>query len=451
MTQAVSSPTVPLYSGIMKTHYTGTPMTMDFVNADVTNILRLIAEVSNLNIVWGPEVKGNVSMRLKNVPWDQALDLILANNSLAKREVGNVIWVTTMGQLAKLEAEERRKRAEAEAELERLRDAEKKAKEAQRELEPLVSGYLPVDFAKADDIKGHIILSDRGKLSVDTRTNTIIIKDVQSVIDEAKVIVDKFDTPVKQVMIEARIVDATNTFTRDLGVRWGSVATGEEGLNAQYRDNTGVSFGLPTDATSYSTGGDKLYGGTFSTNSPDGWINNIGLSFGYLTASSLGAITLDAQLALSESEGEVKIISAPKVIASNGESATINRGSTFYLEPAENVEPKEVNADLSLEVTPNISFNNFVSMSVVVKDEQETVRGKTGKNVTTKLMVKSGDTVVIGGIFKQDKTDSVSGIPGLKDIPGIGWLFKTNKKTDEKSELLIFLTPTVLPPPGNVL
>jgi type IV pilus assembly protein PilQ len=449
MARDVSYLAPPEYIGIMKRKYTGAAMTMDFVNADVTNILRLIAEVSNLNIVWGPEVKGNVSMRLKNVPWDQALDLILANNNLAKRQIGNVIWITTAGQLAKLEAEERRKFAEIEAEKERLREAAKKAKEAKRQLEPLMTDYLPVDFAKADEIKGHIVLSDRGKLSVDTRTNTIVIKDVKSVIDEARFIVEKFDTPVKQVMIEARIVDATNTFTRDLGIKWGQAAT--DGVNVQKRDNAGVAFGLPTDAASYTTGGDSLVGGTLSTNSPEGWIKSIGLSFGYLSSTSLGAITLDAQLALSETEGDVKIISAPKVIASNGESATINRGSTFYLEAAENVEPKEVNADLSLEVTPHISFNDFVSMEVVVKDEQQTLRGKSGKNLTTKLMVKSGDTVVIGGIFKQNKTEDVSGVPWLKDVPWLGWLFKAQKSTDEKSELLIFLTPTVLPPPGNVL
>jgi type IV pilus assembly protein PilQ len=435
--------------GAMNRKYTGVAMTMDFVNADVTNILRLIAEVSNLNIVWGPDVKGNVSMRLKNVPWDQALDLVLANNNLGMRHVGNVIWITTKAQLAKLEAEERRRRTEYEAALEKGREAEKRAKQAAKALEPLVTEYLPVDFAKADEIKGHIVLSDRGALSVDARTNTIIIKDIAEVIAEAKKITKQFDTPVKQIMIEARLVDATDTFTRDLGVRWGNTATGAPGVDARRRSNTGVPFTTPPDATGFTTGSDSMVAGTLSTNSPIGWISNLGIDFGYLTGSTLGALNLDANLALAEAEGYVKIISAPKVIASNGESATINRGTTFYLEAAENVEPKEVTANLSLEVTPTVSFNNFVTMDVTVKDEQrQGFDGKTGKDLTTKLMVKSGDTIVIGGIYTENNEAGESGIPYLKDVPILGWLFKADKKTLSNSELLIFLTPTVLPPPG---
>lgn len=435
--------------GAMNRQYSGVAMTMDFVNADVTNILRLIAEVSNLNIVWGPNVKGNVSMRLKNVPWDQALDLVLANNNLGMRHVGNVIWITTKAQLAKLEAEERRRRSEYDAALEKNREAEKRAKVTAKSLEPLITEYLPVDFAKADEIKGHIVLSDRGKLSVDARTNTIIIKDIAEVIAEAKKIAKQFDTPVKQIMIEARLVDATDTFTRDLGVRWGNTATGQTGVDARRRNNTGVPFTTPPDATGYTSGGDSLVAGTLSTNSPIGWISNLGIDFGYLTGSTLGALNLDANLALAEAEGYVKIISAPKVIASNGESATINRGTTFYLEAAENVEPKEVTANLSLEVTPTVSFNNFVTMDVTVKDEQrQGFDGKTGKDLTTKLMVKSGDTIVIGGIYTENNEAGESGIPYLKDVPILGWLFKADKKTLSNSELLIFITPTVLPPPG---
>ncbi|MBW1998366.1 MAG: type IV pilus secretin PilQ [Deltaproteobacteria bacterium] len=435
----------------LKKKYTGTPMTLDFVNADVTNILRLIAEVSNLNLVWGPEVKGNVSMRLKNVPWDQALDLILANNNLAMRKQGNVIWITTKAQMAKIEAEERRKRAEYEAELAKRREAARKAKEAAKQLEPLLTEYLPLDFATTAEIKAHLepLLSDRGKLSEDARTNTIIITDIAENIKEARKIVDRFDTPVKQILIEARIVEATTTFTRDLGVQWGGGTGDEVGIDAQRRDNTGVSFGIPTDATGYPAGGDNLVGGTFSSNGPEGWIPNLGFTFGYLTSSALGAITLDARLALSETEGTAKIISAPKVIASNGESATIAKGTTFYLEAAENVEPKEVTAQLSLEVTPTVSYNNYVTMEINVKDEKETVRGKTGKDISTKLMVKTGETIVIGGIYKEDRSDDESGIPYLREVPVLGWLFKAQRGTYEKSELLIFITPTVLPPPGQ--
>ncbi|MBW2065832.1 MAG: type IV pilus secretin PilQ [Deltaproteobacteria bacterium] len=446
---AVQPPALPDF---LKKKYTGTPMTLDFVNADVTNILRLIAEVSNLNIVWGPEVKGNVSMRLKNVPWDQALDLILANNNLAMRKQGNVIWITTKAQMAKIEAEERRKRAEYEAELARRREAERKAREVAKQLEPLLTEYLPLDFATTTEIKAHLepLLSERGKLSEDARTNTIIITDIREKIEEAKKIVQRFDAPDKQVVIEARIVEAKTNFARDLGIQWGA-GDGSVGINAQRRDNTGVSFGIPTDATGYTSGGDNLVGGTFSSNKPSNWASNLGFTFGYLTSSALGAVTLDARLALSEAEGTAKIISAPRVIARKGVKATITRGSTFYLEAAENVEPTPVEAKLSLAVTPTaVSYNDYVTMEVELQDEkQEGSRGKSGKTISTELMVKSGETIVIGGIYKEDRTDDESGIPYLRKIPVLGWLFKAQRGTYEKTELLIFITPTVLPPPGQ--
>ncbi|MBW2136280.1 MAG: type IV pilus secretin PilQ [Deltaproteobacteria bacterium] len=443
----VQSPALPAF---MKKKYKGAPMTMDFVNADVTNILRLIAEVSNLNIVWGPEVKGNVSMRLKNVPWDQALDLILANNNLGMRREGNVIWITTKAQLDKIEADERRKRAEYEAELQKRREAEKKAKEAAKELEPLVTEYLPLDFATTEEIKAEALLSERGKLSEDIRSNTIIITDIAEKIQEAKKIVQTFDTPEKQVLIEARIVDASTNFTRDLGVQWGD-GESAEGINAQRRDNTGVSFGIPTDATGFSAGGDNLVGGTFSSNVPQKWKPNLGFTFGYLTSSALGAITLDARLALAETEGSAKVISAPRVMAANNQKATIKKGVKFVAaQAAENVSAETMEANLELGVTPHVSVNDFVTMEITVTDDKQLGNdSKSQKYIETKLMVKSGETIVIGGIYKEDRSDDERGIPYLRKVPILGWLFKGQRRTYEKSELLIFITPTVLPPPGE--
>jgi type IV pilus assembly protein PilQ len=427
--------------GLMKKRYTGTPMTMDFVNADVTNILRLIGEVSDLNIVWGPEVRGNVSMRLKEVPWDQALDLILANNNLAKRQVGNVIWVTTKVQMNQLEAEEKRKREELESEKLRMQEELKKAQEAAQATEPLLTEYIPVDFADADQIKEHIVLTDRGTLSVDARTNTVIVKDTAASIDEAKKTVAHFDTPVKQIMIEARIVDATNDWARDLGIEW-QLAEGQK------RNNTGVPFGLPTDATTYTSGGDALYGGIFTSNSPPLWSPNMGISLGVLTSGALGAITLDANLALAETEGQVNIISAPKVLASNGEKAEIKRGTVIYKEliTADTSTVEELEASLSLVVTPTVSYNDFVTMEIALNDDINFLdgSGKTLKTVKTSLIVKSGDTIVIGGIYTENQSESEAGIPWLRDIPGLGWLFKAQSKVDSRTELLIFLTPTVV-------
>jgi type IV pilus assembly protein PilQ len=441
-------PPSPLFPGVVK-QYTGASMTMDFVNADVTNILRLIAEVSNLNIVWGPEVRGTVSMRLKEVPWDQALDLVLDNNNLAMRKQGNVIWVTTRAQMAQIEAEERRKIQEYEARLEAERKKIIEEKEKEKELEPLITEYIPVDFAKASDILPLLSVSETGKtrggkLSVDARTNMIIMTDIGSNVKDAKDTVKIFDTPVKQVMIEARIVDATDDFTRDLGLRW-------DNIQVQRRSNTGVPFTAfsapPTagDPGGFPPGG-RLTSPGFSSNSPAAWAPNLGLVFSKLSASGLTATLLDAKLALSEAEGKTKIISAPKVIAMNGQAATISRGDSIIIPATENVASETLDATLSLEVTPTVSYNNYVSLDVKVTDDNAPSNVRIlKKSVSTKLMVRSGDTVVIGGIYTENESLNEDGIPGLRRVPLLGWLFKARSTSLQKTELLIFLTPTVIP------
>jgi type IV pilus assembly protein PilQ len=430
--------------------YTGAPMTMDFVNADVTNILRLIAEVSNLNIVWGPEVKGAVSMRLKDVPWDQALDLVLDNNNLGMRREGNVIWVSTKAQMAQIEAEERRKVQEYEARLEAERKKLIQEKEKEKELEPLETEYITVDFAKASEILPLLRLSETGKsrggkLSVDSRTNMIIMTDIASSVKKARETVKVFDTPVKEVMIEARIVDTTEDFTRNLGVQWNNV-------QIQERNSTGVPFtgfdAVQTAAGDPSAypGGGRLGSPAFTTNAPTGWAPNIGLVFSELSGSQLTATVLDAKLALAETEGTTKIISAPKVIAMNGQAATISRGDSIIIPATENVASTTLDATLSLEVTPTVSYNNFVSLDVKVTNDTAPTNTRINKqSVTTKLIIKSGDTVVIGGIYKDTASQNEDGVPGLRQIPLLGWLFKARNNTSEKTELLIFLTPTVLP------
>jgi type IV pilus assembly protein PilQ len=238
-------------------------------------------------------------------------------------------------------------------------------------------------------------------------------------------------------MIEARIVEATRVFSRDLGVQWTSI---------DRRWQTRVGMGWATDPTAFAQSGDIYTGGAFATNAPMGWSPNIGLTFAQLTNRGLGTLSLDASLALAEAEGSVKVISAPKVIASNNETATISRGSTFYLPAADNVPPKEVKAVLSLQVKPTVSVSNYITMEVSVLDETQTGTGKTGKDIKTKLIVRSGDTIVIGGIYTERKSEDESGVPGLSKIPFLGWLFGAKSKLSERSELLIFLTPTVLPP-----
>jgi len=435
----------------MKKEYKGAPMTMDFVNAEVTNILRLIGEVSNLNIVWGPEVKGVVSMRLKDVPWDQALDLILDNNNLAKREQGNVIWVTTKAAMSQIEAEERRKIQEYEAKLEAERKKLITEKEKERELEPLVTEYIPVDFAKASELLPLLTVSETGKtrggkLSTDSRTNTIILTDIASNVQVAKDIVRQFDTPVKQVMIEARIVDATDDFVRDLGIRWDQFQINRRSDTTVPWPTMDALTTTPADPTAagFPTTG-KTYSPTFTSNAPEDWAPNLGLVFSTLSGSGLTARILDVKLALAESEGKSKVISAPKVIAMNGQDATIKRGDQLIIPATENVASQTIDANLSLKVTPTVSYNNFITMQVDVTDDQAlSITRIQKKSVSTKLMIKNGDTVVIGGIYTENQATDESGIPYLRRIPLFGWLFKAQSVVNRKTELLIFLTPSVV-------
>lgn len=420
--------------------YTGERMYMDFVDADVTHILRLINEVSGENIVWDPSIAGRkVSMILKNVPWDEALDLVLDNNDLAKRYRGdNILWITTKEKMKQILAEEEAERQRllqlAEEEENRRKEKEKAAKEE----EPLITEYLPVDFAKANDVKGHITVSKRGAMTVDTRTNTIILTDIAENIETAKKTIKQFDTPVKQIMIEARIVEASDSFSRDLGLKWNN--------NTSYwnTDNLNEDIEVPPFANDFTYDGESVYGGSFSTNSPDGWNANIGLGFARATFG--GRLTLDASLAIAESEGTAKTLSAPKVIAQEGTPAKISSGEIIKVAATENVASEEWPAELSLSVTPNsISYNDYITLTVDVSDDARLSDSlKTTKTINTTLMVKSGETIVIGGIIKEKEGEDITGIPILKDIPGLGWLFKAKSRSTSRSELLIFLTPTVL-------
>jgi type IV pilus assembly protein PilQ len=426
----------------------GEPMDLDFVDVDVTQILRLINDVSGENVVWDPAIAGRkVSMILKHVYWDEALELVLQNNDLAKRYRGNnIIWITTKDRMKQIIAEEEAEKQK----IRQLADEEEKRKieklKAAKEEAPLVTEYLPVDFAKAGDIKSHITVSKRGAMTIDDRTNTVIITDIAENIETAKKTIKQFDTPVKQIMIEARIVEATDTFTRNLGLKWNS-------NTGAWTNNEGnlTTSDVPPNALTFSANGEKGYGGTFSTNAPEGWASNVGLSFAKLTSDGLGAITLDASLAIAESEGTAKTLSAPKVVAREGTKATISSGDSIIIAATENVASTTLDATLSLSVTPTaVSYNNYITMEIAVTDDSAPSTTRLIKKaITTTMMIKSGETYVIGGILKESSGTDESGIPVLKDIPGLGWLFKAKSKTKSKDEILIFITPTVLPTPGN--
>jgi len=440
--------------GLRPVAYTGSRMTMDFVNADVTNILRLIGEVSNLNIVWGPEVRGNVSMRLKDVPWDQALDLVLANNNLAQRQVGNVIWITTKGQMANIEAEERKK----------LDELEKRREQQQRDrvkVEPLETQYITVNFKGANDLQRVIddtIKSDRGRTTVDQPTKTIIITDTRAKIEEARALVERLDRPTPQVMIEARIVEASQNFARNLGIQWGT------GNNWQWREPGSTSWnGTPAWAPNnvpadYSPGA-SLTNPSFSADTPSSpadYAANLGFTLAKLSSNGLFGWSLDAKIALSEIENESKLLAAPKVMTRDTVTATIQQGTKIVIPSGTDANGNKTfeqqDASLKLEVTPQITPNNMVIMQVHIQQDEPDFDNAIGENIpiktksaSTMMMVASGETLVIGGIYKSNVTEGESRVPGLGSIPGLGWLFKAQRKRIERVELLLFITPTVIP------
>ena len=460
LAQTVSQTTVPrteiqAFSPSTNKKYTGEKLYLEFAKAtDVTHILRLINEISNENIIWDPAIEGKkVSMILKDVPWDEALELILKNNDLAKRYMGeNIVWITTKQKMTQILAEEESEQRKMDQKLEDERQKLVDQAKLVEDNSPLVTEYLPVDFAEANKIKEHIIVSKRGNVRIDSRTNTVIITDTEASIDEAKKIVKQFDTPVKQIMIEARIVEATDDFTRDLGLKWNGGTEVTREIDEENPITGGPVLTVQSDGTIFDRtdiNNGKGYGGSFSTNSPGAGWGNIGLNFAKISSSGMGYVALDATLALAESTGKAKTLSSPKVIAQEGSQAKISSGEIIKIAATENVQSEDFPAELSLSVTPSsVSYNNYITLSVDVSDDQRvTDTRKTTKTISTTLMVKSGETIVIGGIIKEKESENITGIPVLKDIPGLGWLFKAKRKQIGKSELLIFLTPNVMPSP----
>jgi len=450
--------------------YAGQSMSFDFVDTDIRNILKLIAEVAGINIVWGTDVEGKISMKLDNIPWDQALEMILRPNGLTYQIEDDVLWGVPKEKLRDLEIKEGKRKGALMA-----------AKRLQGVFEAKIIEFITIRHRKAGDIFKMLVgdpdakppihaaldieaaeseekeegEEETGKkvkiatkdlyLSYDSGTNVIIANGVRAKVDKVKELIAKLDVPEKQVMIEARVVDAQTNFARDLGIEWKSLDKTKPGFKRDWY-NTGANFDGATQ---------------FSTNAPSGWTANIGLAFGWLTDGGLGSVALDASLALGETDGKVHIISAPKVLTVNGGKAVISRGTVQYfpIRTQDTVDYKEIPAVLSLTVSPTVSADNsHITMVVEVTDNRaipgttttsgqdtfESPPGRTEKTIETTLIVRTGETVVIGGIYHKTEEVTDSGVPWVKDIPILGWLFKAQYDTLAKSELLIFLTPTVV-------
>ncbi len=399
--------------------YSGEKTSLVFDNADVRDILRLIAEISELNIIASDEVKGNVTLRLIDVPWDQALDLILDVTGLGMIQQGNVVRVLPKDRIRT------------------MKEAELTAARSQEKLEPLVTEVVTVSYADLKSVSGPVrsILSDRGTLTEDSRNKYLILTDVPQRIEKAKELIGILDTPERQVMIEARIVEVNSNFSRDLGVNWGIDFNnpGEKLGNAGVGIGGDFLVGLPAGAGSAATEAGL----------------GAGLTFGRI---GIDQTVLDLRISALESNGKLKIVSMPKVTTLNGETATISQGTTipYQTSGADGPKTEFVSAELKLEVTPVINPDDSIIMQVLATNDSPSITAGASapsidtKKAETKVLVQDGQTTVIGGIFIENNSDSETGTPWVKDIPIIGHLFKSNKRTNSKSELLVFITPRIM-------
>ena len=430
-------------------YYSGEKIALDFYETDIKNVFRILKEVSGKNFAVDPNVTGKVTLTLeKPVPWDQVLDLILKMNQLGKVAEGDIIRIATLQTLQKDKLTRR-------AELKAVQET----KHQKTALEPLVTEYIPANYSNAkSDILPHledIRTKERGTLSVDERTNLIIMTDVAEKIRQAKEIVKRLDRVTPQVIIEARVVEATTNFSRQLGVQWG----GAFGVNPT--DQVPTSLGSwAADQTDARVGvgpqdGRSLLGGTYGY--------NVGFNFP-VAAASLGAfginfanlggmpLLLNAKLQAMESSGDGRIISAPKIVTLDNREATITQGRKFFinvLDASGNAVPTPQNVELVLKVTPHVTPDNRILMSINISKEDlgPLVSGNPSilsKSAETELLVNDGDTVVIGGIIKTTEDLSRSRVPGLAKIPLLGWLFRSKTKSDNREELLIFITPKIV-------
>ncbi len=414
--------------------YQGRRISLDFKDADIGNILRLIADVSDLNIIAGEEVSGTVTIRLVDVPWDQALDVILLTKGLGFTRVGKVLRIAPADTL----------RREEETRLQERRAKEK--------LEDLVVKLQPVSYADVDEIKSLIskLLSERGTVNVDKRTNTVIMKDIPSVINEATALIKAIDTQTPQVLIEAKIVEASLTFSRSLGAVFGF------GYNPQGLTGTPWRGGAP-DFRLGDGSNNQVPGFGSSTQRTNFIVSNpVSAVTGALTMGLLGLndhLQLDLQIQAAEANNQGKVISAPRVVTLDNREAKIQQGTAirFDASDGDSVNTTFVDAVLELTVTPHITADRSIIMQIKVSKNSPATSESTGevvginKNETsTEALVFDGQTVVLGGIYVVDKANASSKVPFLADIPIFGAAFRNSVRSDTRRELLIFVTPRIV-------
>jgi type IV pilus assembly protein PilQ len=438
-----------------KKEYKGERLTLNFQDIETRAVLQLLAETSGQNIVVSDSVQGNVTLRLQNVPWDQALDIVLRTKGLDKRQEGNVIYVAPAEELAAREKQ--------------MLESQK----AMTELAPVRTEYLQVNYAKASDLAALIklqgktsLLSERGSVSIDERTNTLLLQDTPDRLNDIRRLVSTLDIPVKQVLIEARIVIVSDDFSRSLGVRFGGAFVGNYGSNdgLMYVGSNGLNSADGDRGPIISPngpGGVAIDGNQVATPPvPDRYLVNLPISN---PAARLAMTLLDSdyvvdlEITAAQNEGRGEIVSSPRVITANGKEASIEQGVEIpYQESASSgaTTTQFKKAVLSLKVTPQITPDDRIILDLTVNKDSvgQVVPSATGgfvpsidtREITTQVLVNDGQTVVLGGILETERRDTVNKVPYLGDIPGLGALFRSKQKTDNKKELLIFVTPKIL-------
>ena len=436
-----------------KKEYRGERLTLNFQDIETRAVLQLLADTSGQNIVVSDTVRGRVTLRLQNVPWDQALDIVMRTKGLDKRQEGNVIYVAPAEELAAREKQ--------------LLESQKSL----TELSPVRTEYLQVNYAKASDLAALIrtqgkssLLSDRGSVSIDDRTNTLLLQDTADRLADIRRLVSTLDIPVRQVLIEARIVIVNDDFSRELGVRFGGAFVGNYGSNdgLMYVSNSGLNSadgdrgpiispngpgGVGVDGNAVATGLDR-YLVNLPIANPAGRIAMTLLDSDYV---------VDLEITAAQREGRGEVVSAPRVITANGKEAVIEQGTEIpYQESASSgaTTTQFKKAVLSLKVTPQITPDDRIILDLTVSKDSvgQILPSATGgsvpsidtREITTQVLVNDGQTVVLGGILETERRDTVNKVPFLGDIPGLGWLFRSKSKTDNKDELLIFVTPKIL-------
>ncbi len=426
--------------------YTGERLSLNFQDIEVRAVLQLIADFTGLNMVTSDAVTGNVTLRLKNVPWDQALDIILKSRGLGMRQTGNVVMVAPQEELTA------RERVELEA------------NQQIEELAPLRTEFIQINYANASDISALIVsgenklTSERGTVSIDQRTNTLIVQDVATSLRAIREMIAKLDIPVRQVLIESRIVNADESFAKDIGVRFGYSKQTKQGQST--RDQIGGNPQQPFVALGGGKAGNVDFGAltSFGQDTTEGLIVSLPATPGDAAALSMalgkvGSYLLQLELSALIAEGRGEDIASPRVITANQTEAVIESGVQIPFQEASSSGATSVSfqdAVLSLRVTPHITPDDRIIMDLQVN--QDTVSGTTvlgvpainTRSVTTQVLVSNGETVVLGGVYTSSDRKTVDRIPFFSDLPYVGFLFKRTDVDKKKDELLIFITPKIL-------